>query len=175
MISCGLTAKLLAEVLPTAGDINVAGVYLNLQRAAERMEAELGEEKWQLIDGCQRDWDALPPPGPPPRPRSPVARAGSKSSRSRACQRKAPRSAEPTPAPIKHPSAFHVGDRWGLATTPRATWRSVRHRIEDALRIALELAFGSRTVGCPHLPCRRSAHRSAGNSLSRQGRLRGGD
>jgi hypothetical protein len=29
------------------------------------MEAELEEEKWQFIDGCQRDWDALPPPGPP--------------------------------------------------------------------------------------------------------------
>jgi hypothetical protein len=29
------------------------------------MEAELGEEKWQFIDGCQRDWDTLPPPGPP--------------------------------------------------------------------------------------------------------------
>ena len=29
------------------------------------MEAELGEERWQFIDGCQRDWDALPPPGPP--------------------------------------------------------------------------------------------------------------
>jgi hypothetical protein len=65
MISYGLTAKLLAEVLPTRGNINVAGVYRNLQRAAERMEAELGEEKWQFIDGCQRDWDALAPPGPP--------------------------------------------------------------------------------------------------------------
>src|SRR4029077_8157815 len=65
MISYGLAAKLLAEVLPTGGDINVAGVYRNLQRVAERMEAELGEEKWQFIDGCQRDWDALPPPGPP--------------------------------------------------------------------------------------------------------------
>ena len=29
------------------------------------MEAELGEERWQFIDECQRDWDALPPPGPP--------------------------------------------------------------------------------------------------------------
>ena len=65
MISYGLTAKLLAEVLPTGGNINVAGVYRNLQGTAERMEAELGEEKWQFIDGCQRDWDALPPPGPP--------------------------------------------------------------------------------------------------------------
>jgi hypothetical protein len=36
-----------------------------LERTAERMEAELGEERWQYIDGCQRDWDALPPPGPP--------------------------------------------------------------------------------------------------------------
>ena len=65
LISYGLTAKLLAEVLPTGGNINVAGVYRNLQRTAEQMEAELGEEKWQFIDGCQRDWDALPPPRPP--------------------------------------------------------------------------------------------------------------
>jgi hypothetical protein len=64
-ISYGLTAELLAEVLPIGGDINAAGVYRNLQRVAERMEAELGEEKWQFIEGCQRDWDALPPPGPP--------------------------------------------------------------------------------------------------------------
>ena len=57
--------ELLAEVLPTGGDINVAGVYRNVQGVAERMEAELGEEKWQFIDGCQREWDTLPPPGPP--------------------------------------------------------------------------------------------------------------
>jgi hypothetical protein len=65
VISYGLTAELLAEVLPTGGDINVAGVYRNVQGVAERMEAELGEEKWQFIDGCQREWDTLPPPGPP--------------------------------------------------------------------------------------------------------------
>ena len=59
MTSYGLTAKLLAEVL------NVAGVYRNLQGTAERMEAKSGEEKWQFIDGCQRNRDALPPPGPP--------------------------------------------------------------------------------------------------------------
>jgi len=70
---------------------------------AERMEAELGEEKWNFIEGCQGDWDRLPPPGPPltveldggftPRSRNPMARAGSKSSRARACQRKALRTA----------------------------------------------------------------------------------
>jgi hypothetical protein len=65
LISYGLTAEILAEVLPTGGDINVAGVYRNLRRVAERMEAELGEEKWQFIDGCQREWDRLQPPGPP--------------------------------------------------------------------------------------------------------------
>ena len=51
VISYGLTVELLAEVLPTGGDINVAGVYRNVQGVAERMEAELGEEKWQFIDG----------------------------------------------------------------------------------------------------------------------------
>jgi hypothetical protein len=65
MIPYGLTAELLAEVLPIGGDINVAGAYRNLQGVAERMEAELGEEKWHFIDGCQRDWDRLPPPRPP--------------------------------------------------------------------------------------------------------------
>jgi hypothetical protein len=65
LISYGLTAELLTEVLPTGGTINVAGVYRNVQRVAERMEAELGEEQWQFIEGCQRDWDMLPPPGPP--------------------------------------------------------------------------------------------------------------
>src|SRR5260370_37533156 len=65
MISYGLTAELLAEVLPTGGNINVAGVYRNLQGVAERMEAELVEEKWHFIDGCQREWDMLPPPRPP--------------------------------------------------------------------------------------------------------------
>jgi hypothetical protein len=103
LISYGLTAELLAEVLPTGGNINVAGVYRNLQGVAERMEAELGEEKWNFIEGCQGDWDRLPPPGPPltveldsgftPRSRNPMARAGSKSSRARACQRKALRTA----------------------------------------------------------------------------------
>ncbi|MBV8398292.1 MAG: ISKra4 family transposase [Acetobacteraceae bacterium] len=65
LISYGLTAELLAEVLPTSGEINAAGVHRNVQRVAQRLEAELGEEKGQFIEGCQRDWDALPPPGPP--------------------------------------------------------------------------------------------------------------
>ena len=65
MISYGLTAKLLAEVLPTEAISTSLASPETLERTAERMEAELGEERWQFIDGCQRDWDALPPPGPP--------------------------------------------------------------------------------------------------------------
>jgi len=46
MTSYGLTARLLAEVLPTGGDINIAGVYRKLKQTTKQMEAELGEEKW---------------------------------------------------------------------------------------------------------------------------------
>src|SRR5690348_16672264 len=45
LTSYGLTAELLAEVLPTGGEINAAGVYRNVRRVAQRLEAELGEEK----------------------------------------------------------------------------------------------------------------------------------
>src|SRR5260221_581714 len=65
IVSYGLTVELLAGVLPTGGDINVAGLHRNLQGLADGMEAELGEEKWHFIDGCQREWDMLLPPRPP--------------------------------------------------------------------------------------------------------------
>jgi hypothetical protein len=48
LISYGLSAELLADVLPTGEEINVAGVYRNVQRVAQRLEAELGEEKGQF-------------------------------------------------------------------------------------------------------------------------------
>ena len=51
MVSYGLTTERLAEVLPAGGDINVAGVYRNLQGLAERMEAELGEESGNFSMG----------------------------------------------------------------------------------------------------------------------------
>ena len=41
VISYGLTT----EVLPTGGDINVAGIHRNLQQTAERMEAELEKKR----------------------------------------------------------------------------------------------------------------------------------
>src|SRR5215469_10762141 len=32
---------------------------------AQRLENELGEEQWSFIEGCQRDWNQLPPPDGP--------------------------------------------------------------------------------------------------------------
>ncbi|MGH9763706.1 MAG: hypothetical protein ACREDR_30170 [Blastocatellia bacterium] len=64
LVSYGLSASVLGELLPIGGTINVAGVFRSVQRGADRMEQELGEEPAMFADGCQREWDALPPPGP---------------------------------------------------------------------------------------------------------------
>jgi hypothetical protein len=64
-MSYGLTVEILAEVLPLGHDLNVASVHRQVQQVAERMEGALGEERAMFIEGCQLDWDRLPPPGPP--------------------------------------------------------------------------------------------------------------
>ena len=56
---------LLQEVLPLNGTISVAGIHRTVQKVAERLERELGPERTAFIEGCQRDWDELPAPGPP--------------------------------------------------------------------------------------------------------------
>jgi hypothetical protein len=65
LMSYGLTVDLLAEVLPLGNQINTTGVHRRLQQIAGRIEKELGEEQPHFIEGCGRDWDQLPPPGPP--------------------------------------------------------------------------------------------------------------
>jgi hypothetical protein len=65
LVSYGLTVDLLTEVLPIGEHLGVAAVHRQVQRVAERVESELGEEQVQFIEGCQRDWDELPPPNPP--------------------------------------------------------------------------------------------------------------
>jgi hypothetical protein len=65
LISFALTAQLLAEVLPVDRRSTPASVRNNLQRVASRAEAALGEERGSFLDGCPRDWAALPrPPAP---------------------------------------------------------------------------------------------------------------
>lgn len=56
------TVELLKDVLPMNDKLNAASVRNHLIKVAEREEAELGEEQMMFIQGCQRDWDALPRP-----------------------------------------------------------------------------------------------------------------
>ena len=65
LMSYGLSVELLTEVLPIAEEISPTSVRRHLQRVAERIEGELGEEQFQFIEGCPSDWAKQPPPGPP--------------------------------------------------------------------------------------------------------------
>jgi hypothetical protein len=65
LIPYGVTAELLAEILPMGSSISTSSLHRNLEKVAERLESELGEEKGQFIEGCPRDWEHLPPPNPP--------------------------------------------------------------------------------------------------------------
>ncbi|NTV47909.1 MAG: ISKra4 family transposase, partial [Chlorobiales bacterium] len=60
LISFDLASQLLKDVLPTDSHICATSVRNHLQRVAKRAEAELGEEQFSFIDGCQREWAALP-------------------------------------------------------------------------------------------------------------------
>lgn len=65
LMSYGLSIKLLMEVLPIADEINHTSVRRQLYSVAETIEGDLGEERFQFIDGCPNDWAKQPPPGPP--------------------------------------------------------------------------------------------------------------
>lgn len=64
-ISFDMSAKLLADVLPLDAQVNAASIRNHLHRVAQRTEAELGEEQTSFIDGCPREWAALPRPRAP--------------------------------------------------------------------------------------------------------------
>jgi hypothetical protein len=63
LLPFGVTVDVLSEVLPLQA--RVATVYRHAQQVAERLEGELGDEQPFFIEGCQRDWDALPRPSGP--------------------------------------------------------------------------------------------------------------
>jgi hypothetical protein len=65
LISFELAAQLLEEVLPIATHVHATSVRNHLQRVARRAEAALGDEQFSFIEGCPREWAALPrPPAP---------------------------------------------------------------------------------------------------------------
>lgn len=65
LMSYGLTAQLLSEVLPLGRALHPTTVRNHMQAVARRLESELGEERPTFIAGCQRDWDRLPRPDLP--------------------------------------------------------------------------------------------------------------
>jgi hypothetical protein len=65
LMSYGVTADLLQEVLPMDSPLHASTIREHVFGVAERMEKELGEEQWSFIEGCERDWNQLPPPDGP--------------------------------------------------------------------------------------------------------------
>ncbi len=65
LMSYGLTVKHLAEVLPLDATVNTTSLRRHVASVAQRLEEALGEEQWAFVEGCQRDWDALPRPDGP--------------------------------------------------------------------------------------------------------------
>ena len=63
LMSYGLTVDLLEEVLPLHA--NISTVIYQTHAVAERLEEELGEEQVMFIEGCEREWEALPDPDRP--------------------------------------------------------------------------------------------------------------
>ncbi|MEI9425659.1 ISKra4 family transposase [Mesorhizobium sp. Cs1299R1N1] len=61
----GVTAALLADVLPIGEAVNASTIRNDAMRVAERLEAELGPEQAMFTSGCQSEWNKMPIPGPP--------------------------------------------------------------------------------------------------------------
>ena len=63
LMSYGMTAKLLEDVLPI--QTSISSICNNVSRVAEKIEKELGKEKYNYIDGCPAQWGNLPKPEKP--------------------------------------------------------------------------------------------------------------
>jgi hypothetical protein len=65
LMSYGMTAKLLEDVLPMDDPLNAFTIRQHVWKVAERLEQELGEEQYCFIEGCERDEIELPMPDGP--------------------------------------------------------------------------------------------------------------
>ena len=65
VVSCGITADLLGELLPLGRRLHPAVVRRAVHAAADRLEGELGEERPSFTGTCQRDREELPRPDLP--------------------------------------------------------------------------------------------------------------
>jgi hypothetical protein len=65
LISYGMSAKLLGELLPLGRRLHPTVVRRQTHTVAQRLENELGDERWSFIDTCQLDRAELPRPDLP--------------------------------------------------------------------------------------------------------------
>jgi hypothetical protein len=65
LVSYGTSAKLLAEVLPLGRPLHATAVRFHAQAVAQRLEGELGEERFSFIDTCPAQREELPRPDLP--------------------------------------------------------------------------------------------------------------
>jgi hypothetical protein len=65
LVSYGLSATMLGEILPLGRALHASTVRRAVQATSQRLEDELGEERFSFIDTCQRDREELPRPDLP--------------------------------------------------------------------------------------------------------------
>ena len=65
LVSYGMTAKMLKDVLPIDEKLSAATVRNHALEIAHRSENDLGEEQFSFINTCPAEWKELPQPGGP--------------------------------------------------------------------------------------------------------------
>jgi hypothetical protein len=65
LTSYGAAATLLSEAFPLGRELHATAVRQQVESTAERLEGELGEERFSFIDTCPAEWEELPRPGLP--------------------------------------------------------------------------------------------------------------
>ena len=65
LASYGISARLLAEVLPLGRRLHATAVRFHAQAVAQRLDDELGPEQHGFIEGCPAVWEELPRPDLP--------------------------------------------------------------------------------------------------------------
>ena len=65
LMSYGMTVGLLKDVVPVSDGLSVAAIRKDVARAAQRLDAELGDERDAFVDDTALDWQQLPDPAGP--------------------------------------------------------------------------------------------------------------
>jgi hypothetical protein len=65
LASYGAAAALLSESFPLGRALHATAVRQQVEGTAQRLEGELGEERFSFIDSCPDEWEELPRPGLP--------------------------------------------------------------------------------------------------------------